>query len=250
VKRTCVILALVTLGFLRIGSLRADDPQARAVLDRAIKVLGDERKLDRFKAATWKGKGTFHGLGFPLPYTGEFAVFAPHKSRVVLDSEADGKKFRIVNVINNDKGWSKFNDMVQEMKPERLAEEKEEHYAGWVAMLTPLRDKAFSLTMLPEVKLGNRTYQGVKVSRMNHRDVHLYFDKETGLLSISATQVVDEQTGKMVEQEVYYNDYQVVDGVRYPMKITILRSRKTFVETNVTDFKPAEKLDDNLFAKP
>jgi hypothetical protein len=39
-------------------------------------------------------------------------------------------------------------------------------------------------------------------------------------------------------------------GVQLANKVTVERAGKKYIEAETTDFKPAEKLDDSLFAKP
>jgi len=52
---------------------------------------------------------------------------------------------------------------------------------GWVAMLAPLKDKAYTLAPIGEVKVEDRPALGLRVSRKGNRDINLYFDKKTYL---------------------------------------------------------------------
>ena len=52
-----VFVAVLVFG-LGSATRAADDKEAKAILDKAIKALGGEEKLSKVKAATWKGKGT------------------------------------------------------------------------------------------------------------------------------------------------------------------------------------------------
>ena len=114
-----------------------------------------------------------------------------------------------------------------------------------------MKDKAYTLTPLGEVKVGDRPAVGVKVSSKGHRDVELYFDKDTNLLLKSQTRVKSrEQEGKEMDQESLYADYKDVDGAKVPMKVTMNREGKVYVESESTDVKPVDKLDDSTFGKP
>ncbi len=44
--------------FTTSGAARADDKDAKAILDKAIKALGGEEKLGKVEAFSWKSKGT------------------------------------------------------------------------------------------------------------------------------------------------------------------------------------------------
>jgi hypothetical protein len=249
------ILAL-SLGLFLVlstpGPVPADDQtELYAVIAKAIDAAGGKTKLEKFKAATWKGKGKFHGLGQAIDYTGEWAVQAPGKQRVVIEFEVNNMQFKHMRVVNGDMGWIRMMDNTTDMDKETLAEEKEQMYAGWVSRLTPLKDKGFQLSPLGEVKVGDRDAVGIKVAHKDHRDVNLFFDKQNGLLLKSETQRKDVQAGgRELLEEMLFGDYKEMDGMRRASKVTIKRDGKLYVEAEVFDFRQAEKLDDSVFAKP
>jgi outer membrane lipoprotein-sorting protein len=220
-------------------SFSNDAADARAVIDKAIKAIGGEEKLAKTPASTWSEKGTYYGMGDGMPYTGKYAVQWPNQFRMEIEGV-----FTIV--LNGDQAWMNGQDM----EKEQIGEHKEGHYTGWVSTLLPLKDPAFKLTLLPETKVDNKSAVGVKVSRQGHRDVNLFFDKETGLLVKTATRAkAEEQGGKEVNQETYYQNYKEADGVKTPMKIVVKRDDKPYVEAEISDLKRSPKLDDKLFSK-
>lgn len=231
--------------FMVAAVLRADDSdKTRAVVDKALKAIGGEDKLEKLKAQTWKEKGTYYGMGDGVPYTANYSSQWPGQFRMEIVG------FFTV-VLDGDKGWMKMNDDTTEMNAEQLAEQKESHYAGYVTTLTPLKDKAFTLSPLDEVQVNGRAAEGVKVTHKNHRDVNLFFDKENGLLIKSDQRAKDlENGGKEVLQEAFYSDFKDIDGIKIPMKIVIKRDGKQFVEAEHSDVKLVEKLDKSVFAKP
>ena len=133
--------------------------------------------------------------------------------------------------------------------PKELAEAKEEAYGEWVATLLPLMDKAFTLAPLGEIRVDQRPAAGVKVSRVGRRDVNLYFDKATGLLVKIEARVKDDD-GQEVTEETFLSDYRDVQGTKQAMKTTVKRDGKPYLESEVTECRLAEKLDDGVFAKP
>jgi hypothetical protein len=227
------------------ASVRADAPtEPRAVIDKAIKALGGAEKLAKFKADTRTDKGTYYGTGAGLPYTGKYAHVYPDKLRMDIENI-------FLIVVNGDQGWVAANGATDDLTKDQLAEQKDQLYAEWVAMLVPLKDKAFTLTALGEVKVADRPAVGVKVSRQGRRDVRLFFDKETGLLVKRDYKVnAADMDGKEVTQEVLLSDYQETAGLKFPRKVVVNRDGKLYAEVEIVDWKPAEKLDDKLFAKP
>src|SRR5207253_5715159 len=154
-------------------------------------------------------------------------------------------------VVDGDKGWTQMGGNTTEMTKDQLAEQKESMYASSVRHLTPLTDKAFTLTPLAEIKVNDRPAVGVKVTHKGHRDVKLYFDRESGLLVRSDQIVKDEQTGgKEVTQEAIFSDFKAVEGIKVPMKVVITREGKKFVESEHQDMKLLEKLDNKTIEQP
>jgi hypothetical protein len=245
--------AFLAVGLVVAAALpaRADDAAAaRALVDKAIKAHGGEANLAKFTAATVTMKGTFHGMGQEIPFTGEVATQGADQLKINIEVEAAGQKFRIVNVLNAGKGWTKFGDDTREMSKDELAEAREQAYAGWVATLAPLKDKMFTLATVGEVTIDDRPAVGVKVSSKGRRDVDLYFDKETGLLVKTETRVRDEGSGQEVTEESFPSDYKELQGTKQAMKFVIKRDGKLYLEGELTDCQLAEKLDASVFAKP
>jgi outer membrane lipoprotein-sorting protein len=229
---------------------RADDASAvRALIDKAVKAQGGEARLAKWPAVTAKLKGTYHGLSEVVTFTGEFAAQGPDRYKFAIEAEADGQKFRLVEVLNGDKGWVQLDGDTEELDKEDLAEAREEAYGEWVATLVPLKDKAFTLALLGEVNIDKRPARGITVSSKGHRDVNLYFDKETGLLVKTETRVKDDG-GQEVTEETFLGEYKEVQSTKQATKVTVKRDGKLYLEYEVTDYQLAEKLDDSVFAKP
>lgn len=249
-KSVCLV---VFLALSTSGLVRAEKPaELQAVLDKAIKALGGEEKLAKFKADSFKGKGKFYGMGEGIDYTGEWDLQQPNKLRVRIEVVAGDMKFVSIRVVNGDKVWSKLGDQTQEVKgEEEIVEAREASFTAWVATLLPLKDKEFKLSPLAEVKVDGKPAVGIQVAHKGYREVGLFFDKETGLLVRTTTQVKDLMNGgKEVTQEALYSDHKPANGVLRPRKVVINRDDKKFIDVEVTEIEPKEKLDDALFGKP
>jgi hypothetical protein len=245
--------ALAAFGFILAvtAPTRADDAaDARALVEKAVKAHGGQDKLDKLPGHTLKFKGKFHGMGQAIDMTGEVASQGNDKQKVDVEVEAGGMKFRFTVVVSGDKGWTRMGDEVKEMSKDEVAEAKEQAFAGWVATLAPLKDKQFTLATTGETTIEKKTALGVKVSSKGHRDVDLYFDKETGLLIKSETRVKDDGSGQEVSEETFYEDYKEVQGTKQAMKFATKRDGKLFLELDITELTLADKLDASTFAKP
>ncbi len=245
--------AVLVAGFLFAGAVpaRADDAaDAKKLIEKAVKAHGGQDKLDKFAGSAVTFKGTVHGMGDGIPITGTVTTHGSDKQRVELEIEAGGQKFPILIVLAGDKGWSKIGKDVTEMDKDQLAEAKEQARAAWVTTLAPLKDKAFTLATTGEIKVEKRVALGVKVSRKGHRDIDLYFDKETGLLVKSEGRVKDETSGQEVSEEGFFGDHKDVQGTKQPYKFTVKRNGKLFLEGEASKVEVFEKVDATTFAKP
>jgi hypothetical protein len=249
--RTVVYGSLV-LGLLLTAEVpvRADNPaDVKAILDQAIKAMGGEANLTKYKAATWKGKGKINIMGTEIAFTIQVEAQPPKFSRSRSEADFNGMKFERVQVVNGDKGWINTNGNTEDMPEDQLEGAKAELYDGWVAQLVPLREPGFKLAALPEIKVGDRPAVGIKVSHKDHKDISLYFDKEKGLL-VKFERPAKDFTGQEVKQEVFLSDYKAYDGIQHARKQKIKRDGNDFLDLEVTEFKPVEKLDEKLFTKP
>jgi hypothetical protein len=251
-RKRWIVSAVVALALLTGRQARADEQaDVKALLAKAVKALGGADKLSKDKAFTAKFKGKFYMGENGIDYTMELFVQFPAQAKSVISFEANGMAFTVINVLNKDKGWMKIGNDTTALDKDRLAEEKEKMYARSLEGLVMLKDKAYTLATVGEVKVGTHDAVGIKISSKGHRDVNLFFDKKTGLLVKSETMVKKEGTDTEVSQEVIYEDYKDFDGVKRPTKLQIKQDGKKYVDVDeTTEIKVEDKLDDSTFDKP
>ena len=243
-----VVCCLV--GLLAGGARAADEAaQVKAVLNKAFKALGGEAKLKQFRAATWKGEGTFHGLGKAIHYQGEWAVQPPEQARIVTTGEFNGQKFERIIVLDGDRGWTRVNGVTEEMDKDTLAEEQERLHAAWVGTVAPLREQDFQISFLGESKVGKQATVGLRVAQAGYRDVSLYFDGKNGLLLKSETRIRNSPGGVESQQETFYAQYKEFGGIRYATRITVKVDGKALAEGVIRDYEPRNRLEPATFAR-
>src|SRR5712692_2340260 len=83
------LFGIVSAGLLTLaltGAAWAEEkPEAKAVIAKALKAMGGEDKVAKFKAHTWKEKGTYYGMGDGIAYTATYAVQWPDKFRMDIE---------------------------------------------------------------------------------------------------------------------------------------------------------------------
>lgn len=244
-----IVLALVVGCAGRSGVANADD--AKAVIEKAIKALGGEDKLAQFKAGRWKGQGllTLKGQNFPL--TLETVYHLPNKYKSAMHLEVQGKKIEVIQVLEGDKGWIRGEGKTLDLEGELLKAFKEEFYSANVEMLVPLlREKGYTLSKLKEIKVNGKPTVGVKVAAKDHKDIELYFDRDSVLPVKTVRPTIDAETLKEATAEVIFSGFKEFDGIKGPTKMVVNQDGKKLMEVEITEFKKLDKVDPNEFARP
>jgi hypothetical protein len=245
---------LAVAACVSLAPARADDAaDARAVVDRAVQAMGGKDKLARCQAVTWKGKGSVQIDAVTVTFTDELSARGLGLFRWQVAAEANGRAIGLVIVFNGDKGWLRPDNAAAatefprpyvplfraDLRAIRLAQH-----------LLPLRDKAYRLSHLGELKVGDRPAVGVKVSHKDWPDVDLHFDKETGLPVRAELRLKDGPDGPEVVHSLTFDGYKETDGVKHFTKVTLRRDDKLTLEVEAAEVSFPDALDDNTFEKP
>jgi hypothetical protein len=241
-------LAMTVLTFAAMAA-RAQD--TKAVIEKAVKAHGGEDNLKKYPASRVKAKGSMGLMGAEIEFTLDSSVQNPDKFRNDVHLEVMGQKITIVQVYNGKMGWQSNLGQTMEIEGDQLDELKEEAYGNYLEQLYPLlHDKQFELKAVDGEKVDGKPTDGVKVSSKGHKDITLYFDKESGLLVKSRKKAKDPNGGQEVEAETYYTDYKEISGTKQSMKQLLKHDGKKFLESELTDMKLQEKIDPSTFDKP
>jgi len=157
----------------------------------------------------------------------------------------------VTTAFDGTKGWISANGTLMDANDKILEELKEASYGMKVARLANiLNDKSLHLSALGQSKVEGRPAVGVKIASEGHRDIDLYFDKESGLLVKVEGRKHDFQTMQEVTEERIITEYQEVDGQKTAKKVLVNRDGKKFMEVEVTEAKFLDDIDDSEFKKP
>jgi hypothetical protein len=249
-RRIVTVLAILGLLCVTPGWASAQE-DARLVIEKAVAAHGGKDRIGKIKAVHTRTRGTLFIAGGESPFTAETLAQLPGQIKNSLDCEVQGKKQSLVQVVNGDKVYLTVNGEAQALGAKVLAELKELQYAERVNTLLPLlEERGFELTLLREGQINGQPVQGVKVASQAHRDVVLYFDKATNLLVKAERKTLDPATQREIVQEEYYGDYKDVDGLKRPVKITVARDGKKYMQAEVVEIRYLDKLDDKVFSQP
>lgn len=244
------MLATAFVGALSGPVRAADDKDANAIVDKAIKAVGGEEKLTKIKAISLKAKGKLSFQGTDNEFTIETTVQGLDHQRGEFEGDFGGMKFKGITVLAGDKGWRKFGDMNMELDKDALANEKRTLYLSTVPVtLVALKDKAFKIEAAGEEKVADKPAVGLKVTGPDGKDFKLYFDKDSGLPVKMVAKVIDFM-GQEFTQETTYADYKEMAGIKKAAKIENRRDGEKFLTQEITEFKILDKVDPNQFTEP
>jgi hypothetical protein len=245
---------LLALGFLLAlqGPLQAQDAEARAIVERAMKAQGDEKVAKKLMTAIVKSKGTLNLQGMTFDLTAQTWLQLPGKTKDAVKMTTDGATIEIVEAINGDKGWSSFDGTVEDLDEDQMKEAKAMMHVEIVTDLFGINaDKEIKLSPLGESKVGDTAVVGVKATKKGQRDVSLYFDKNNHFLIKAVYQAFDAITDAEVTQEKLFAAYkEFVPGLKSASKITVKNDGEVFVDVVITEIRPVERHEDSVFAKP
>jgi hypothetical protein len=238
--------AVLTLVLFAAPAAAQDD--LKAIIQKAVQAKGGADRIDRFPAAVIETKGTLVQGGHAVPFTARTVYELPDRGRIALEMEALGGKTQAVQVFDGTKARVVVNGQPKELGDVQTRDFRESIYAQNVMRLTPLlKDPGFTLTAADATTVGGKPAVGVKVASKDHRDVTLYFDRDSGLL-VKAERPVLNAVGKEVKQEQTFTDYKAFEGLKHPLHTVVTRDGQKLMESETVDFKPLEKADPREFA--
>jgi hypothetical protein len=223
------------------GPARADDPKAKAILDRAINALGGEEKLAKIETFCWKAAVKFGEAGREID--AEVVVRG-------LDHMRRSYGGNLV-VLAGDKGWRRVRDAPLELSDASIATEKRSLYLQVIPIiLLPIKRNDFRYEAVGEEKVGDKPALGLKITPPDGKNFVLFFDKETGL-PVKEVAQIDIPGGREAAAETIFSDYKEFGGIKKATRIEVksLGFGSGFSQI-ISDFKVLDKVDDGTFAKP
>jgi hypothetical protein len=225
--------------------------EVKAIIDKAVKAHGGAEKIDRMKCVQSKSKGKLELFGSSIDMTQEVSIKYPGKFKEVAEIDINGQKVKVISTFDGSKASITANGQAVDVTDKIMEEFKEGSYAMKVGRLTNLlTDKSLQLSLLGESRVEDRPAVGVKIASKDHRDINLYFDKESGVLLKVQTRKNDLQTMQEVDEERIIKEYQDIEGQKVPKKVLVNHDGKKYLEVEVVEVKFPDNIDDSEFQKP
>jgi hypothetical protein len=243
----CAILAAgLLLGLGRVTW--ADDEEAKAVIDKAVKALGGP--TDASKAFSWKTKGTLTINDSDNKFTTKITSQGINRHRQEFDAEIEGNPVKGVTVLDGDKGWRKIGEDVTKLEDDALNNEKRMTYLQVVGQSPSfLKGEGFKIESAEEEKVDGKPATQLKITGPDGKEFELYFDKASSL-PVKLTATVADFEGNEYKQDMTLSNFKDFGGIKRATKVATKRNGKKFVEQEVSDFKVLDNVDKDAFAEP
>jgi hypothetical protein len=239
IRFACGFLAIVLVAGLSAAQDKPDD-----IIKKAVKAHGGEAALKKYPAGTSKISGKV--VSADLPFTGVMYFSVPGKVRVEMTFKVKDQEATTLQIINGQKVKQVENGKKVDLKDEVADELRESSGIQEMAQLYPLLDKRYSLTAGKDGTYDGKDCSTIVVSAKGLKETTLAFDKDGGLLIAMMRKGVSP-TGDLVNERTIFSKFEKIEGMMVPMQSRVFHNDNAFLEMTVTEYKPAEKLDDKLF---
>jgi len=235
-------LCLLTVFVLSFVSSPSFGEDVSEIVKKMIDAQGGRKLLESIKDTTVTGDIEITQMGL----TGTMTMYQkePNKSR--QDIEVMGMV--ITNAFDGEMGWmiNPQTGSSEELPEEMAAEAKRNALSqGNSFILNPEKFGA-KYTFKAKEKVDDRDCLVLTLVYADGHETTMYVDAETYLLH-KTVQMVTNQMGVEVEQEMIFADYKKVDGFVYPFTVTIIQDGEEFGIMTTTEVKLNSGLEDSLF---
>ena len=209
-------------------------PDAKAIVERAIKARGGEEALKRATVLEWRGRATSYAdKEGPVAIVGRWIVEPPDRGVVVTSEAGKGRDSTRRLVVLGSEGWTEEGGERKALPPDILASERDQFYFASLLRVLPLRD--------PDVKLTATGPRSLRVEKEGRPTVDMVFDG-TGWLDTIRARVADPD-GETVAEEITFTGEVVARGIRWPRRINVSRNGAPFVDLEIEEFRVATPAD-------
>jgi tetratricopeptide (TPR) repeat protein len=214
-------------------------PTVDEVLARYVQALGGTKAIN---AATSRVmKGTVDVVGVRRGQSFEIYAKAPNKTLTIMPAPSSGM---IRLGFNGRSGWAQTPAGLRLLKGVELAAvERDSDFYGPLR----LKNNFAKISLLGKSKIGYREVYALDLQPASGASQKLYLDAETYLpVRMNTTRV----SGRLqAPVEIYLDDWQAVDGVQYPFRMSQSFPGLTLV-FNIKEIQHNVRLDTSMFEAP
>jgi hypothetical protein len=220
--RTRLPITLIALSALMLigGAYPARGQEAVKIVEQYVKAAGGGKAIARIQTVTLEGTFT-GGDGKTGAYTLDTKLPNRYYSELLI-----GEK-NLIEAYNGKSAWHQnaAGELATLVGPEGMQLEAAAQYYN--SRLLNLKKNKITLALVGHGQVRGKDSLQVEVATATGVKRQVFFDPETHLIVKEAATVVG------VEEEILYDDYRTVDGVKLPHRIELHRGNEKY-EISVT----------------
>jgi outer membrane lipoprotein-sorting protein len=234
-RRLLATLCLIGCLFLFAHSCLAQD--ASKIIDQYVKAAGGSKALSRIQ--TLSLDGTIQQPGADQPGTYTFRVKLPN--RYYTEVRTDGKT--LIEAYNGKSAWhqSASGEIATLLGSQALEIEAAAQYYN--SRLLSLPKKKIGAAFEGSVSLRGRDAFQIELTYPTGIQWEVFFDPQSHLIA------AEKATIAGIPQEIDYDDYRTVNGIRIPYKMEIHRGAESYT-INLTRAASNETVGERVFDFP
>lgn len=217
------------------GAVRAQD--ASKIIDQYVKAAGGSKALSKLQTVAIDG--TFSGTGDAKPGTYSLRIKQPN--RYYSEIRSDGKT--LIESYNGKSAWHQTESGEMNTLLGQQALEMEAAGQYYNNGLQNLAKKKIGAVSKGNAQVRGRNALVVELTYPTGVQWEVFFDLQSHLI------VEEKATIAGIPQEIYYEDYRSVNGIKMPYKIQLHRGSDTY-DVNVTQATLNETTGERVFDFP
>ncbi len=210
------LAAGLVLGLGRLAV--ADDQDAKAVIDKAVKALGGAEKLGAAKIVRWKTKGKISRNDEDNDFSTKVTAQGLDKFRQEFEGEFGGNPVKGVTFWTATKAGGNSATKRTRWKETNSPTRSGPPTCNWSPNAPAAQGEGFKVEAGEEEKVGGKPAAVLKVTGPDGKEFQLFFDKESGL-PVKLTATVAGRQGNEFAQETTFANYKDFDGIKRATKI-------------------------------
>ncbi len=214
-------------------------PTADQIIAKYIDAIGGPAAIDKMKTRVMKG--TFAGFnGVEVPFEADLA--APDKFHIIVTSPQGTQERGSDGKVTWEKGPRGVNELTNP-----VLDQMKSMFLSFSNI--KLKEEFPRLRLGGRDKIGDRNVVIVSGTTADNHRARLFFDAETGLL-LRRISYTETMIGVIPEQ-IDFEDYRDVDGVKLPFTVKISSVEPGLVSTRkYSEIKMNAPVDDSKFKMP
>jgi hypothetical protein len=234
-RHATYFVPLVLYMAISSGSLQAQEPAK--IVSEYVKALGGSKALSKIQTETLEGAFSNPADGKPSTYT--FSLKLPNRyySEFVLGEKP------LIEAYNGKSAWHETPSGELSTLLGQQGQQLEAASLYYNSRLLNLKKSKLAVAFIGHAQVRGRDSLQLELTTTTNIRRELFFDPQSHLLVKESGPVAG------LDQEILYDDYRTVDGVKLPYKIELHRGPDTY-SINVTRASINETVGERTFDFP